>query len=85
MDTLNTDILAIIRASGASNGTRNVIITGGTETSHQAPLQTDPSIISSDSYLIATFHYYQPFDFTSSSADSRDNESWGYSSRERTY
>ena len=77
MDTLNTDILAIIRASGGSNGTRNVIITGGTETSHQAPLQIDPSIISSDSYLIATFHYYQPFDFTSSSADSRDNESWG--------
>ncbi|MDG1793015.1 MAG: glycoside hydrolase family 5 protein, partial [Flavobacteriaceae bacterium] len=77
MDTLNTDILAIIRASGGSNGTRNVIITGGTETSHQAPLQIDPSIISSDSYLIATFHYYQPFNFTSSSADSRDNESWG--------
>jgi len=77
MDTLNTDILAIIRASGASNGTRNIIITGGTETSHQAPLQIDPSIISSDSYLIATFHYYQPFNFTSSSADSRDNESWG--------
>jgi endoglucanase len=77
MDTLNTDILAIIRASGGSNGTRNVIITGGTETSHQAPLQIEPSIISGDSYLIATFHYYQPFNFTSSSADSRDNESWG--------
>ena len=77
MDTLNTDILAIIRASGGSNGTRNVIITGGTSASHQAPLQIEPSIISSDSYLIATFHYYQPFNFTSSSADSRDNESWG--------
>ena len=77
MDTLNTDILAIIRASGVSNGTRNVIITGGTSASHEAPLQIEPSIISSDSYLIATFHYYQPFNFTSSSADSRDVESWG--------
>jgi endoglucanase len=77
MDTLNTDILAIIRASGVNNGTRNVIITGGTSASHEAPLQIEPSIISGDSYLIATFHYYQPFNFTSSSADSRDNESWG--------
>ena len=79
MNTLNTDILAIIRGSGGSNGTRNVIITGGGATSHNAPLQIEPSIISGDSYLIATFHYYQPFNFTSSSADSRDNESWGTS------
>jgi len=77
MDTLNTDVLAVIRASGGSNDTRNVIITGGTGTSHEAPLQIESSIIAGDSYLIATFHYYQPFDFTSSSADSRDNESWG--------
>ena len=77
MNTLNTDILAIIRGSGGSNATRNVIITGGTSASHEAPLQIEPSIISSDSYLIATFHYYQPFNFTSSSADSRDVESWG--------
>ena len=77
MDTLNADILAIIRGSGGSNGTRNVIITGGTGTSHEAPLQIDSNIISGDSYLIATFHYYQPFNFTSSSADSRDEESWG--------
>ena len=77
MDALNTDVLAVIRGSGGSNGTRNVIITGGTGTSHEAPLQIEPSIISGDTYVIATFHYYQPFDFTSSSADSRDNESWG--------
>lgn len=77
MNILNTDILAIIRGSGGSNGTRNVIITGGGATSHNAPLQIDPNIISGDSYLIATFHYYQPFNFTSSSADSRDIESWG--------
>ena len=85
MDTLNADILAIIRGSGGSNGTRNVIITGGTGTSHEAPLQIDPNIISGDSYLIATFHYYQPFNFTSSSADSRDNESWGTVSREGNF
>ena len=77
MDALNTDVLTVIRASGGSNGTRNVIITGGTGTSHEAPLQIEPSIISGDTYVIATFHYYQPFDFTSSSADARDNESWG--------
>jgi len=77
MDTLNTDVLAVIRASGGSNDTRNVIITGGTGTSHEAPLQIEPSIIAGDSYLIATFHYYQPFDFTSSSADSRFVYSWG--------
>jgi len=73
MDALNTDVLTVIRGSGGSNGTRNVIITGGTGTSHEAPLQIKPSIISGDTYLIATFHYYQPFDFTSSSADARDN------------
>jgi endoglucanase len=77
MDALNTDVLTVRRASGGSNGTRNVIITGGTGTSHEAPLQIEPSIISGDTYVIATFHYYQPFDFTSSSADARDNESWG--------
>ena len=77
MDALNTDVLTVIRASGGSNGTRNVIITGGTGTSHEAPLQIELSIISGDTYVIATFHYYQPFDFTSSSADARDNESWG--------
>jgi endoglucanase len=84
MDTLNTDILAIIRNSGGINGTRNVIITGGASASHEAPLQIEPSIISSDSYLIATFHYYQPFNFTSSSADSRNNESWGTNADKNT-
>ena len=77
VDALNTDILAIIRSSGGANATRNVIITGGGVNSHEAPLQIEPSIISSDPYLIATFHYYQPFDFTNSSTDDRDIESWG--------
>ena len=41
-------------------------------------MQIDPNIISDDRYLIATFHYYQPFNFTSSSkiSPTRD-ESWG--------
>ena len=77
MDALNTDIINIIRGSGGSNGTRNIIITGGGASSHNAPLQIESSIISDNSYLIATFHYYQPFNFTSSSADARDDESWG--------
>ena len=84
MDTLNVDILAIIRTSGGSNATRNVIVTGGAQTSHEAPLQIEPSIITSDGYLIATFHYYQPFNFTSSSADSRDNISWGTNADKNT-
>ena len=77
MNALNSDILTIIRGSGGSNGTRNIIITGGGKTSHEAPTEIDPNIISGDRYVIATFHYYQPFDFTSSSADARDAESWG--------
>ncbi len=84
MNTLNTDILAIIRGSGGSNETRNVIITGGGANSHEAPLQIAASIITNDNYLIATFHYYQPFNFTSSSADSRDIESWGSTSDKNT-
>ena len=77
MDALNIKTLAAIRGSGGSNDTRNVILTGGGKTSHEAPTEIDPNIISGDPYLIATFHYYQPFNFTSSSADARDAESWG--------
>ena len=78
MNTLNTDVLAMIRASGGSNATRNVIITGGGKTSHEAPTEIEfLQLFLAIAYLIATFHYYQPFNFTSSSADSRDVESWG--------
>jgi endoglucanase len=84
MNTLNSDIISIIRATGSNNTTRNIIITGGTGTSHEAPLQIDPNIISSDAYLIATFHYYQPFNFTSSSADSRDDQEWGTNADKNT-
>ena len=84
MNTLNSDIISIIRATGSNNTTRNIIITGGTGTSHEAPLQINPNIISSDAYLIATFHYYQPFNFTSSSADSRDDQEWGTNADKNT-
>ena len=84
MNTLNSDIISISRATGSNNTTRNIIITGGTGTSHEAPLQIDPNIISSDAYLIATFHYYQPFNFTSSSADSRDDQEWGTNADKNT-
>ena len=80
MDTLNTNVLSIIRNSGGNNANRNVIITGGGATSHEAPLQIEPTILNNDNYLIPTFHYYQPFDFTASSADSRDNTDWGNAS-----
>ena len=84
MNTLNSDIISIIRATGFNNTTRNIIITGGTATSHEAPLQIESSIITNDAYLIATFHYYQPFNFTSSSADSRDDENWGTNTDKNT-
>ena len=77
MDTLNTDIISIIRATGSNNTTRNIIITGGTGTSHEAPLQIEPSIISTDDYLIASFHYYQPFSFTNSSTENYNVFNWG--------
>ena len=84
MNTLNSDIISIIRATGSNNTTRNIIITGGTGTSHEAPLQIESSIIANDAYLIATFHYYQPFNFTSSSADSRDEQTWGTNTDKNT-
>ena len=77
MDTLNTDILAIIRASGGSNATRNVIITGGGQNSQNAPQQISDAVIESDNYLIASFHYYQPFSFTSSSTVNNNDFNWG--------
>ena len=35
--------------------------------------------MASDNYLIATFHYYKPNDFTKSSRDDKDQEIWGSS------
>ncbi|GAA4280783.1 hypothetical protein GCM10022260_12040 [Gaetbulibacter aestuarii] len=74
VDNVNTNILSIIRQT---NPTRNVIITGGGANSWQAPLQISSSLISSDVHLIATFHYYVPFKFTSSSKQQYSDYNWG--------
>ena len=77
MNALNTEAISIIRNSGGNNGTRKVIITGGTKTSYEAITTIDPQIINSDDYLIATFHYYRPFSFTKSSDYRYNVNSWG--------
>ncbi|MFH4967717.1 cellulase family glycosylhydrolase [Gaetbulibacter sp. M240] len=74
VDAVNTNILGIIRQA---NPTRNVIITGGEANSWQAPLQISNSLIASDTHLIATFHYYVPFKFTSSSKQQYSDYDWG--------
>ena len=77
MDALNTMIISTIRASGVNNSTRNIIITGGGQNSQNAPQQISDNVISSDDYLIASFHYYQPFSFTSSSTENNNDFNWG--------
>lgn len=74
VDVVNANILSIIRQT---NPKRNVIITGGGANSWQAPLQISSSFISSDDHLIATFHYYVPFKFTSSSKQQYSDYDWG--------
>ncbi|MFT4683425.1 MAG: endoglucanase [Urechidicola sp.] len=74
VDIVNADILSIIRQT---NLTRNVIVNGGGLGSWEAPLQMSPSFINSDPYLIATFHYYKPFSFTSSSKEQYNDFDWG--------
>ena len=82
MDTLNSDILAIIRVGG-NNPNRNIILTGGGQTSYNAIKQLDPTLFdSAPNRLIGTFHYYNPYNFTSSSLESGNVESWGSSSDE---
>ncbi len=81
VDTVNTDILSIIRQT---NPTRNVIVNGGGVNSWQAPLQMSSTFINSDSYLIATFHYYKPFSFTSSSKPQHNDFDWGSVSDKNT-
>ena len=66
VDDLNRIILPIIRAE---NPTRCVMITGGGKNSWEAPLQIDPSILASDDYLIATYHYYLPREYVTTTED----------------
>ena len=77
MDALNTMIISTIRISGENNSTRNIIITGGGVNSYNAPQQINDAVINSDNYLIASFHYYQPFNFTSSSTENNNDFNWG--------
>ncbi len=77
MDTLNADVISIIRNTGSNNTDRNIIITGGSENSYEAPLQISPSVITSDDNLIATFHYYWPREFTASGEEAHNDYDWG--------
>ena len=71
---INTQILGVIRNT---NPTRCVIVTGGGQNSFQAPMQLTSSFIQSDKNLIATFHYYNPFAFTSSANQNYSDNDWG--------
>ncbi|MBG7630706.1 MAG: cellulase family glycosylhydrolase, partial [Bacteroidetes bacterium] len=84
MDVLNTGIIDIIRNSGANNTTRFIVLTGGSKNAYEAPLQIDPEIIANNTNLIATFHYYKPFNFTSSSKEGKDVFVWGSESDKTT-
>ncbi len=77
MNALNTSTINTIRNSGANNSTRIIIITGGDKNSYEAPTTIDPAIISSDEFLIATFHYYNPNDFTKSTRDDKNQNTFG--------
>ena len=77
MDTLNLDVINIIRNSGGKNNSRNIIITGGSENSYESPLQIADAVLNSDDYLIPTFHYYLPRDFTASSLEEHSDFVWG--------
>ena len=77
MNAINTEVISIVRNSGGNNPTRKIIVTGGTKTSYEAITTISPQIINNDDYLIATFHYYRPFQFTKSSDYMYNDNSWG--------
>ena len=77
MDIINLAIIEAIRSTGGNNLTRPIIITGGTLTSYQAPTTIGAEVLSSDLNLIASFHYYIPFNFTSSSTSNNNDFNWG--------
>ena len=77
VDVINTQILAIIRQN---NPTRNVIVTGGGVNSWQAPMEMSSTFLQSDAHLIATFHYYIPFNFTNSSSPTQNNPDYDWGS-----
>jgi endoglucanase len=77
MDIINLAIIEAIRSTGGNNLTRPIIITGGTLTSYQAPTAIGAEVLNSDTNLIASFHYYIPFNFTSSSSSNFNDFNWG--------
>ena len=84
MDEINFMIIEAIRSTGGNNSTRPIIITGGTLNSYQAPTTIGTSVLNSDSNLIASFHYYIPFNFTSSSTPNYNDFNWGTTSDKST-
>jgi endoglucanase len=77
MNEINSEVISIVRASGGNNTTRKIIITGGTKNSYEAITTIGSQIINNDDYLIATYHYYRPFQFTKSSDYRFNTNSWG--------
>ena len=77
MNEINSEVISIVRASGGNNATRKIIITGGTKNSYEAITTIGSQIINNDDYLIATYHYYRPFQFTKSSDYRFNTNSWG--------
>ena len=69
MDELNLEVISTIRSTGSINLTRSIIINGGGASSWEVPFGISSEVLNSDDYLIATFHYYQPFNFTASSRE----------------
>jgi endoglucanase len=77
MDEINLMIIEVIRLTGGNNSSRPIVITGGTSNSYQAPTAIGTEVLNSDSNLIASFHYYIPFNFTSSSTSNNNDFNWG--------
>ena len=73
MNDLNLNLIQLVRSTGSNNLTRGIIINGGGTSSWQVPFEISSEVLSSDDYLIATFHYYQPFNFTASSREQYNN------------
>ena len=84
MDEINLMIIEAIRSTGGNNSTRAIIITGGTLNSYQAPTTIGAAVLNSDVNLIASFHYYIPFNFTSSSTANNNDFNWGTTSDKST-
>ena len=84
MNEINLMIIEAIRSTGGNNSTRPIIITGGTLNSYQAPTTIGAAVLNSDANLIASFHYYIPFNFTSSSTPNNNDFNWGTTSDKST-